>query len=182
MASIPLGAEPAAHAERPRPVEVSAEAVENPGGLRVEVMDPHALWDARDVGLRGAIEQAPAMVAAAAPAVTNAMLRRVVDRPPVDPPLLDRPVPLPTRPPSAPEAAPRETLQLGAFASPAAARAAWTRISSAGGAVSVHRPAFETVEVEGRTLTRLKVTVPSDDARAVCRAADAAALGCLRRG
>jgi hypothetical protein len=48
--------------------------------------------------------------------------------------------------------------------------------------VSALTPQFEAVEVDGRTLTRLKVVASADAARAVCRAADAARLGCLRRG
>jgi hypothetical protein len=167
VADIPLDGGPAtsAHAGL-RPAMVSAEQVADPGALRVEVLDPHALWDARDSGLRGAVERAaPAVVEAAAPAVTRAVVQEV------------------TRASDGlrPQAV-LETLQLGAFSSPDAARAAWTRIAAAGDAVSTLTPAFEAVEVDGRTLTRLKVAAPADAARAVCRAADAADLGCLRRG
>jgi hypothetical protein len=168
VAEIPLdGRAPATAAEAGlRPAFVTAEQVAQPGALRVEVMDPHALWDARDNGLRGAVERAaPAVVEAAAPAVTRAVVEEVARA-------ADglRPV------------AVLETLQLGAFSSPDAARAAWTRIAQAGDAVSTLTPAFETVSVDGRTLTRLKVVAPTEAARAVCRAADAAQLGCLRRG
>jgi hypothetical protein len=167
VADIPLDGGPATSANAGlRPAFVTAEQVAEPGALRVEVLDPHALWDARDSGLRGAVERAaPAVVEAAAPAVTRAVVQEV------------------TR--AAEELRPRavlETLQLGAFSSPDAARAAWTRIAAAGDAVSTLTPAFEAVEVDGRTLTRLKVAAPADAARAVCRAADAADLGCLRRG
>ncbi len=157
-----------------RPAIVSREAVADPGGLRVEVMDPHDLWDARDAGLRGAVERAaPAMIEAAAPMVAQAVVQQVADRMPT--PRIERAVVM-TRPVSS------TTLQLGAFSSPAAARAAWTRISSAGSSVSALSPQFEAVEVDGRTLTRLKVLASADAARAVCRAADAVQLGCLRRG
>lgn len=168
VAEIPLdGDAPATAAEAGlRPAFVTAEQVAQPGALRVEVLDPHALWDARDSGLRGAVERAaPAVVEAAAPAVTRAVVQEV------------------TR--ATDELRPQavlETLQLGAFSSPDAARAAWTRIAAAGDAVSTLTPAFEAVTVDGRTLTRLKVAAPADAARAVCRAADAADLGCLRRG
>ncbi len=168
IAEIPLdGAVPATGAEAGlRPTFVSAEQVARPGALRVEVLDPHALWDARDSGLRGAVERAaPAMIEAAAPAVTRAVVSEVAR--------------------ATDELRPQavlETLQLGAFSSPAAARAAWTRIAEAGDTVSTLTPAFEAVTVDGRTLTRLKVAAPADAARAVCRAADAADLGCLRRG
>lgn len=171
VADIPLdgGPAPARPAEQGglRPAFVSAEQIASPGALRVEVLDPHALWDARDAGLRGAVERAaPAMVEAAAPHVADAMVRQVSTRVEA----------------MRPQAAVGETLQLGAFSSPAAARAAWGRIADAGDAVSGLTPAFEAVTVDGRTLTRLKVVASAEAARAVCRAADAAELGCLRRG
>lgn len=157
-----------------RPALVSAEAVADPGDLRVEVMDPHELWDARDAGLRGAVvAAAPAMIEAAAPAVAEAVVRRVADRSLETPASVERAVGEPIA---------RTTLQLGAFSSPAAAQAAWRRIASAGHTVATLSPQFETVQVDGRTLTRLKVIASEDTARAVCRAADAAQLGCMRRG
>lgn len=152
-------------------IAVTEAAVSNPGALRVEVMDPHDLWDARDAGLRGAVERAaPAMIEAAAPIVAEAVVQRVSAE-------------MPTRRLAAPveRAVQRTTLQLGAFASPAAARRAWSRIADAGYGVAELTPVFEAVEVDGRSLTRLKVSAPEDAARAVCRAADAARLGCLRR-
>lgn len=161
----PVTARPAVDAGL-RPAFVSAEQVAAPGALRVEVMDPHALWDARDAGLRGAVERAaPAVIQAAAPAVTRAVVREVTQAAGT------------VRPDAVPE-----TLQLGAFSSPAAARAAWGRIVGAEDAVAALTPAFEAVMVDGRTLTRLKVVASPEAARAVCRAADAARLGCLRRG
>ncbi|QTN20755.1 SPOR domain-containing protein [Brevundimonas sp. AJA228-03] len=163
-----------------RPARVDAAAVANPGALRVEVMDPYALWDARDAGLRGAVEQAaPAMIEAAAPVVTRAVRQQVSDPAPTIRPTRAVVVE-PVR--AAGATGPRETLQLGAFSSPAAARAAWSRIRAAGHGLADLTPAFEAVEVDGRTLTRLKVTAAGNTVRAVCRAADAADLGCLRRG
>lgn len=155
-----------------RPTVVTAEQVAQPGDLRVEVMSPYDLWDARDSGLRGAVEAAaPALVEAAAPMVTEAVVQRVSAQMPV------RRI----APPTAREVD-RTTLQLGAFASPVAAQRAWSRIADAGHGVAELTPVFEAVEVDGRRLTRLKVSAPADAARAVCRAADAARLGCLRRG
>ena len=174
VAEIPLDGAPAAVLTASeaglRPALVDAAAIATPGPLKVEVMDPHELWDARDAGLRGAVEQA-------APVITEAVLHQVADRMTRDgePPSRSRTA-LPV------DSGARETLQLGAFSSTAAARAAWRRISAAGGAVAALTPAFEAVAVDGRTLTRLKVTATSASARAVCRAADAADLGCLRRG
>ena len=153
-----------------RPALVSAEQVANPGDLRVEVVTPHQLWDARDSGLRGAVAAAaPAVIETAAPMVAEAVIQRVSAEMPT------------ARLKPAPEVA-RTTLQLGAFASPAAAQRAWGRIADAGHGVAELTPVFEAVEVDGRSLTRLKVSAPIDAARAVCRAADTAQLGCLRRG
>lgn len=164
-----------------RPALAVTDTVVNPGALRVEVMDPHDLWDARDAGLRGAVERAaPALIEAAAPMVAEAVVQQVSDR--MQTPRVERAV-VRTAPAAGPQpSASRTTLQLGAFSSPAAARAAWTQIASAGHAVAELSPMFESVEVDGRSLTRLKVIAPADAARAVCRAADAAQLGCLRRG
>ncbi len=184
VAGIPLDGEQApvgsTQAGGLRPAFVTAEAVANPGDLRVEVMDPHDLWDARDAGLRGAVEQAvPALIEASVPVVTAAVADRVAARPAQArmAPVLVRTMPAPD-PVKTPVLT---TLQLGAFSSPAAARAAWTRIAAAGDTVSSLSPRFEPVEVDGRTLTRLRVVASQDAARAVCRAADAARLGCLRR-
>ncbi len=154
-----------------RPAMAMTEADVDPGALRVEVMDPHDLWDARDSGLRGAVEAAaPALIEAAAPVVTRAVVQRVSEEAPAHR----------IAAPTAREVA-RTTLQLGAFASPAAAQRAWSRIADAGHGVAELTPVFEAVQVDGRSLTRLKVSAPIDAARAVCRAADAAQMGCLRR-
>lgn len=174
VADIPVdgGARPVRTAAESglRPALVATGAVVNPGALRVEVMDPHDLWDARDAGLRGAVaDAAPAVIQAAAPVVAQAVVQRVSAE-------------MPTRRLAPTADVARTTLQLGAFASPAAARRAWGRIADAGHGVAELTPVFEAVEVDGRSLTRLKVSAPADAARAVCRAADAAKLGCLRRG
>lgn len=178
VADIPLGDAPRAVRTATdsglRPAMVTAEMVADPGDLRVEVMDPHDLWDARDAGLRGAVAAAaPAMIEAAAPVVAEAVVRQVADRASEAPARTERAVVEPVA---------RTTLQLGAFSSPAAAQAAWRRIASAGRTVGGLSPQFEAVQVDGRTLTRLKVMASDETARAVCRAADAAQLGCLRRG
>lgn len=182
VADIPLDGTPRSGASSPirstaaetglRPALAMTEVLVNPGALRVEVMDPHDLWDARDAGLRGAVERAaPAMMEAAAPVVTQAVIQRVSAEMPVR--RIAAPVDRDVQ---------RTTLQLGAFASPAAAQRAWGRIADAGHGVAELSPVFEAVQVDGRSLTRLKVVAPTDAARAVCRAADAAQLGCLRRG
>ena len=174
VADIPLdgGSRPVRTAAESglRPALALTETTAAPGDLRVEVMTPYELWDARDAGLRGAVAAVgPAMIETAAPVVAEAVVQRVAAE-------------MPTRRLEQAREVARTTLQLGAFASPAAAQRAWGRIADAGHSVAELTPVFEAVEVDGRSLTRLKVSAPVDAARAVCRAADTAQLGCLRRG
>lgn len=132
-------------------------------GLRVEVMDPHDLWDARDAaesGLRGAIVQAaPRVAEAAAPVVVEAVTR------------------------TAAEAVRRTTIQLGAYSTPQGARDAWADVSQGAGrrALTGLSPVFETVMVNGRQFTRLKVgPIPVEAAAALCRAAEVSDPWCRR--
>ena len=128
--------------------------------LRVEVMDPHDLWDAREAGLRGAIVQAaPRVVEAAAPVVAEAVLRR------------------------ASAAVRRTTIQLGAYSTPDGARKAWADVSEGAGrrALSGLTPVFETVEVNGREFTRLRVgPIPVEAAATLCRAVEVSDPWCRR--
>jgi hypothetical protein len=153
------------------PPRTAAEAGLRPA-LRVEVMDPHALWDARD-GLDGAGERAASrLVAAAAPAVAGAVVQQVSDR-------IDaassraglRPALASSRPTA--QRADRGLVQLGAYSSEAAARSAWARLKSGEAAWALNglSPVYEGVEVGGRRLIRLKVTAPAAGAAAVCAAA-----------
>ncbi|KQS55794.1 hypothetical protein ASG17_06965 [Brevundimonas sp. Leaf363] len=133
--------------------------------LKVQVMDPHDLWDARDDGLRGAL--AHAAVAEAAPRVAQAAVQQVA-----------------MRTQSAVQGAVRRTtIQLGAYSSAEAAQTAWTtaRRSFRGAALNSLSPTFEAVTVNGRNLTRLKVgPVPIETAAALCRAAEVADPWCAR--
>ncbi len=189
VADIPVdGSAPAS----PAPVRTAAERglrpadpSDRPAALRVEVMDPHDLWDARDAGLRGAIERAaPAMVEVAAPAVAEAVLQRVSQRVAEAAPL--RPAiarPAVATAATSTSSGPRTTIQLGAYSSEAAARSAWTKVS-AGAARSALKglsPVFETVQVNGRPFTRLKVAAPARAAVAICRAAEVTDPWCTRR-
>lgn len=162
VAAIPLDGQ-AERAETPV-ARTAAEAGLRPA-LKVEVMDPHALWDARDGGLRGvAEEQGQRLAAAAAPAVADAVVRNVSDR--IDSAAAQaglRPARAPR--PAAPRAA-GKLVQIGAYSSEAAARAAWARLDLDG-----LTPVYEAVEVGGRRLTRLKVNAPATGAAAVCAAA-----------
>lgn len=153
------------------PARTAADAGLRPA-LRVEVVDPHALWDARD-GLDAAVERAaPRLAAAAAPAVADAVVRRVSAR-------IDaassraglRPAMAPR--PAAAARVNQGLVQLGAYSSETAARSAWARLKSgeAAWALSGLSPVYEGVEVGGRRLTRLKVRAPAAGATAVCAAA-----------
>ena len=71
VAAIPLDDQETAAAGETSAADTVADAGAPPA-LQVQVMDPHALWDARDGGLRAmAGDQAPRLVAAAAPAAAS---------------------------------------------------------------------------------------------------------------
>ena len=163
IAAIPLSAkpEPAREPAGPRNAE---EAGLRP--LKVELLTPHQLWDARD-GLTSKAAavlpalppvfhdpEAPAEVQAAASVQPEAQpLRRVAV----------------TTPSSA------VLIQLGAYASQASAQAAWDQLGLGG-----LNPVFEPVEVNGRRLVRLKVRAGSAQAKALCQRAAASDPWCVR--
>ncbi len=171
VAAIPLDSAPAVTRVAHRS---AAEAGLRPA-IRVEVLDPHALWDARDAELSGMAQQvAPRLVAAAAPAVADAVVKQVSAR--IDdaahgtglrPAFQARP----STPPAT--ASSRALVQLGAYSSAASARSAWTRLKSgqAAWALDGLSPVYESVEIGGRSLTRLKVLAPTAGAAALCAAA-----------
>lgn len=135
--------------------------------LQVQVMDPHDLWDARDGAVQNAVRQAVVRTAVeTAPVVTQAVVRQASQRAGLRPAL--------------PAAAGSAVIQLGAFSSEAAARAAWAEIGK-GGALSGLSPRFEAVEINGKRLTRLKVgPIPADAAAGLCRAARVSDPWCRR--
>lgn len=137
-----------------------------PAALRVEVMDPHALWDARD-GLRRPL--------AAAEPVLDAAVERVAVQPAVM-------IPSGAKPTPAASNGPRTTIQLGAYSSPEAARSAWAAASAgkARAALNGLTPDFVAVQVDGKPYVRLRVSAPAATAAAICRAADVADPWCLR--
>lgn len=150
--------------------------------VKVAVMDPHAMWDARDAqagirqeaddtGLRDAvIRVTQPVVQAAAPAVVKAEADEAVAR--FQPPML--------RPASLSVPTQGRTIQLGAYSSPAGAQQAWVRLRAKSDLVGLS-PVFEEVQVNGRSLTRLKVgPVSTETAAAVCRSADVADAWCAR--
>lgn len=167
VAAIPLGAPTT---DTPA-VRTAAQAGLRPA-LHVEVMEPHALWDARDGDLRAGLEdQAGRAVAAAAPAMAEAVVQTVSAR--IDGAAARaglRPAQS-VRTVSAPGSA--TLVQIGAYSSDSAARAAWTRLKTGGAAMALDglSPVYEGVEVGGRRLVRLKVRAPVTGAAAVCAAA-----------
>lgn len=134
--------------------------------LQVQVMDPHDLWDARDGVVQDAVRQAVVRTAAeTAPMVTQAVVRQASQRAGLRPAL---------------PAAGSAVIQLGAFSSETAARAAWAEIGK-GGALAGLSPRFEAVEVNGKRLTRLKVgPIPAEAAAGLCRAARVVDPWCRR--
>lgn len=153
--------------------------------LQVSLMDPHDMWDARDAqstSLRGAMAPfervivAPAEPVVEKPEIVHAVVRETA--PPIATPLAAEP---PVLRPVAVKAEGR-TIQLGAFSSEAGARDAWARLRVRGELASLS-PVFETVQVNGRTLTRLKVgPIPAETAVAVCHAVQVADAWCARQG
>jgi hypothetical protein len=157
-------------------------------GLRVEVMDPHDLWDARD-GLRRTIrEESNAVAEAAAPMMTRAVVQQVSDRFSGARKPAETARPVVTREVDAPRTAhtttrAHTTIQLGAYSSEASARSAWTTVSTgkARQALAGLSPVFERVTVNGRAFTRLKVAAPATTATAICHAVAVSDPWCARR-
>ncbi|MBX9574409.1 MAG: SPOR domain-containing protein [Caulobacteraceae bacterium] len=148
--------------ERPGTTSTSgATALRKPQPVRVEVLDPHDLWDARD-GL------APAVVKAAAPLVAEAAVgevrRQAAEL---------RPAVLPTRQGGT------RLIQLGAFSSREAAETAWSKLRGER-VLSGLTPRFEPVTVGDRALVRLKVAAPADAAASICAAAGVDGPWCRR--
>jgi hypothetical protein len=180
--SVPLTRTAAEDGLRPA---VAPAADAGPGhrqGLRVEVMDPHDLWDARD-GLRRTIrDESAAVVEQAAPAVGRAVIQQVSTRASgaLRPSQTDGLRPALSH---ASTTGSRTTIQLGAYSSEAAARSAWTTVSAGAARQSLKglSPVFERAMVNGRALTRLKVAAPTDAAVAICRAARVSDPWCARQ-
>lgn len=167
VASVPLDG-----SEAPRTVAAAPAARAGEGGLRpalkVEVLDPHALWDARDgVAQTAAPAVSDAVIRTAAPAITDAVVREASDR-------IRSVTPAQLRPALRPAVQERDGLvQLGAYSSEAAAVAAWNRLKAGPAAWALEglNPVYEPVAVNGRTLVRLKVRAPASGAGAICAAA-----------
>ena len=175
-------------AEQP-PIAPASPAASAPAahGLRVEVMDPHDLWDARD-GLRRTIREETAAVAqSAGPMVARAVVQQVSDRVSgsrtAEAQGLRPAIVRVAEAPRLAQATSRTTIQLGAYSSEAAARSAWTTVSKgkARQALEGLSPMFERVMVNGRAFTRLKVAAPATNTTAICHAVAVSDPWCARR-
>lgn len=167
VAAIPVSAE--GEGEATAPAAAASAPRQRAAPLKVELMTPHELWDAREglvakEGL-GRVRR----TSAAAPAASAY-------------PDFEAPAPaVPTERPSTPTA---RHVQLGAFSSEEGARAAWSRLrrSAGGAALSGLQPAYEAVEVGGRRLVRLKVAATPEQAQILCRDLAASDPWCARSG
>jgi hypothetical protein len=164
IAAIPLTseAEPARAAAASRKDD---EPARRP--LKVELLTPHQLWDARDGLTSKAAAVLPALPPVfidpeAPPAVQAAQQQQTSKSP---------------RAVAVAAAAPAVLIQLGAYASQASAQAAWERLGQGGHGLS---PVFEPVEVKGQRLVRLKVRAGSAQAKALCERAAASDPWCVR--
>lgn len=150
--------------------------------VKVAVMDPHAMWDARDAqagirhigedaGLRDAvIRVTEPLASAAAPVVAKVTVQEAVAR--METPTLHSA--------GLRASTPGRTIQLGAYSSQAGAQQAWDRMKGRSDLAGLS-PVFEAVQINGRSLTRLKVgPVSPHKAVAVCRSADVADAWCAR--
>lgn len=159
VAEIPVTMQRPGEASKVAPVRTAAEMGLRPANapLRVEVMDPHELWDARYGEVQDQV--AARVVEAAAPVVVQAVAREVEARvePRLRPARVERPGTV-------------RMVQLGAFGSEDAARQAWSRLKRED-ALAALSPVYEAVQVNGRRLVRLKVSAPAGSAAAVCAAA-----------
>lgn len=148
--------------------------------VRVAVMDPHAMWDARDdqAGVRRVAEDAglrEAVIRIVQPKVQAASPVVGGDPTPTPEPAVLHDVGL--RPAASSQG---RTIQLGAYSSPTAAEQAWARLKASSDMAAL-TPTFEQVRVQGRALTRLKVgPVPAETAAALCRSANVADAWCAR--
>lgn len=169
VAAIPLDGAPPARTAHPR---TSREAGLRPA-VEVEVMSPHALWDAREGdAARPATPAGERLIEAATPAAakavfdrTSAEIRRTGDT--VLRAAVHRQEPPIIRTESA------SLVQLGAYGGEASARAAWARLKSgpAAWALDGLSPVYEPAEVNGRRVVRLKTRAPGAGAAALCAAA-----------
>ena len=147
--------------------------------VRVEVLDPHDFWDARDGMMQEAVDRAaPTMIETAAPVVVQAVVERAGMR------LASATGRSDALRPALNPAEKHRTIQLGAYSSERAARDAWRGLTGgdAQAILSDLQPRYEPAEVNGRSLVRLKVPVPADRISALCRSTQIEAPWCRTAG
>lgn len=171
IAAIPLSPRSAAPRREPSGPRNAEEAGLRP--LKVELLTPHQLWDARDGLTTKAAAMLPAMPQVFHDPETPADGQAI--SPPAAKPLRGH-ASQPAK--AAPAPSSGALIQLGAYASQASAQAAWDRLGQ--GATTGLSPVFEPVEVNGRRLIRLKVRAGSAQAKALCAKAAAADPWCVR--
>lgn len=160
IAAIPLSSRSAEPAS-PRNAE---EAGLRP--LKVELMTPHQLWDARD----GLTSKAAAILPALPPVFHDP------EAPAVEPATV-QPETKSSRRVAVGGPSSSRLIQLGAYSSQASAQAAWDRIGPVASGLS---PVFEPVQVKGRRLVRLKVRAGSAQAKALCASVAASDPWCIQ--
>lgn len=147
--------------------------------VKVSVMSPAEMWDARDAQAQGLRDALKPMTAAIRPRSASAPEPEPEPTPAAETTTVERPKPA-LRP--AVLHAEGRTVQLGAYSSEAGAREAWRRIKVRADLGQLS-PVYETVQVEGRVLTRLKVgPIPAEQAADLCRAAQVSDPWCRRAG
>ncbi|MFN4287017.1 MAG: SPOR domain-containing protein [Brevundimonas sp.] len=171
VAEIPLSVEDA-RARAGQAVAAMGERPSEQAGLRpalhVVVVEPHELWEARDPVLRGAMDLAGRAAGQVVSEAARQGTRQIAEA-------VTGPAPASVSAPS------RQTsvIQVGAYSSEAAARSAWQALSRRVDAT--YQPVFETVDVGGRSITRLKIgPVPAEAAAGLCAALGVSDPWCAR--
>ncbi len=142
--------------------------------LRVELMSPHQLWDARNGPLK-----IPTIEVAEGTATPVPVAMQIDTTPPV---AATPPAPVPPAKSAAPTDTGSRTVQLGAFSTASSAHTAWERLSRGphGGDLRGLDPQFEPAVVNGRNMVRLRVTASADRAQTLCQTVASADPWCSR--
>lgn len=132
-------------------------------GMKVELVSPHQLWDLRDGPVK-------------LPSI------EISEGPPVPPPANKAAIAPAARPAASvtPNTAGARTIQLGAFSTQQQAQSAWNRLSSGSDKADLAglSPRFDPVQVNGRTLIRLRVSASAQQAQTLCQSIAAADPWC----
>lgn len=126
-------------------------------GMKVELVSPHQLWDLRDGPVK-----LPTIEVSEGPPVTA-------------------PANTPVRAaPAITAKAGSRTIQLGAFSTQQQAQTAWDRLTSGSNktALAGLTPRFDPVQINGRTLIRLRVSASAQQALSLCQSIAAADPWC----